>query len=202
MRLKYYIRGIGIGIIFATLLLAISFYFGKVNLSKNEMTDEEIITRAKELGMVMPDEEEENTEAEADSNKTEEAEPLEESETADTSEAEDEESTEPEVTGEVAEVLESDEAKAIEQTEETDETTVTYVPFTVRGGESSDTVAYHLYREGLVDSSESFNEYMNSINVDERIQAGTFYIKQGSSYDDIVALLVNKDSRTTTPPTE
>ena len=196
MRLKYYIRGIGIGIIFATLLLAISFYFGKANLSKNEMTDEEIITRAKELGMVMPDEEEENTEAEADSNETEE------SETADTSETEDEESTEPEVTGEVAEVLESDEAKAIEQTEETDETTVTYVPFTVRGGESSDTVAYHLYREGLVDSSESFNEYMNSIDVDERIQAGTFYIKEGSTYDDIVALLVNKDARTTNPPTE
>ena len=32
MRFKYYLRGIGIGITLATLLLTISFYFGRDNL--------------------------------------------------------------------------------------------------------------------------------------------------------------------------
>ena len=56
MRLKYYIRGIGIGIIFATLLLTISFYFGKDTLAKETISDAEIIKRATELGMVMTEE--------------------------------------------------------------------------------------------------------------------------------------------------
>lgn len=183
MRLKYYLRGIGVGILFATLLLAISFHFGKDNLGKRELTEQEIIEKAEALGMIMPEESEDSQE---------EADP----------EAGDDTSAEPEVTGEVAEVLESDEAKEVEANDDSDETTVTYIPFSVHGGESSDTVAYNLYRAGLVDSSESFNKYMNSIKVDDRIQAGTFYIKEGSTYDDIVALLVNKDARTTTPPTE
>ena len=55
MRLKYYLRGIGVGVIFATLLLSISFYFGRDNLHKKELTDEEIIAKAEELGMIMPE---------------------------------------------------------------------------------------------------------------------------------------------------
>ncbi|WP_028236311.1 endolytic transglycosylase MltG [Pseudobutyrivibrio sp. MD2005] len=194
MRLKYYLRGIGVGILFATLLLAISFHFGKDNLGKRDLTEQEIIARAEALGMVMPEDTEEDDTSEEETDASEEP-----TESQDESE---DEAAESEVTGEVAEVLESDEAKEVEANDDSDETTVTYIPFSVHGGESSDTVAYHLYRAGLVDSSESFNKYMNSIKVDDRIQAGTFYIKEGSTYDDIVALLVNKDARTTTPPTE
>ncbi len=48
MKLKYYLRGIGTGMIVTTLILAISFSF-----RKPEMTDEEIRQRAQALGMVM-----------------------------------------------------------------------------------------------------------------------------------------------------
>ena len=48
MKLKYYLRGIGTGMIVTTLILAISFSF-----RKPEITDEEIRQRAQELGMVM-----------------------------------------------------------------------------------------------------------------------------------------------------
>lgn len=48
MKLKYYLRGIGTGMIVTTLILAISFSF-----RKPEMTDEEIRQRAQTLGMVM-----------------------------------------------------------------------------------------------------------------------------------------------------
>lgn len=198
MRLKYYLRGIGVGVIFATLLLSISFYFGRDNLHKKELTDEEIIAKAEELGMVMPEDQKdsEDTENTEDEQKAEqednEAQVTEEEAYPET------ENTDEEITGEVSEVLESEEASKLK--DDTDESTVTYVPFSVHGGESSDTVAYNLYKTGLVDSSEKFNKYMNSLGVDNRIQSGTFYVKQGSSYDDLIALLVNKDTRTTTPP--
>jgi len=49
MRLKYYLRGLGIGILFATIILMISYH---VVHNEKPMTDADIINRAKELGMV------------------------------------------------------------------------------------------------------------------------------------------------------
>lgn len=48
MKLKYYLRGIGFGILISTVVLSLAF--GK-NTKTVELTDEEIIERAKELGM-------------------------------------------------------------------------------------------------------------------------------------------------------
>ena len=53
MKLKYYLRGLGIGIIVTTILLMIAFA-----LHKPTMSDADIIARAKQLGMVMPEDEE------------------------------------------------------------------------------------------------------------------------------------------------
>lgn len=51
MKLKYYLRGLGIGIIVTTIILMVSF-----SGRKEEMSDEEVIARAKQLGMVMQEE--------------------------------------------------------------------------------------------------------------------------------------------------
>ncbi len=47
MRFKYYLRGAGIGVIVATLVLSIAFLF------HDDISDEEVIRRAMKLGMVM-----------------------------------------------------------------------------------------------------------------------------------------------------
>lgn len=186
MKLKYYMRGIGIGVIFATLLLTISFYFGSTGISSKEMTDEEIIEKATELGMVMPEDDSEEQENQEEA--TEEPEDA-------SSEAQ---STEEEIAEESTEESEVENEPVVESSE----TSVKYIPFTVNSGESSDTVAANLYSAGLVDSASEFNDYMNTLGVDNRIQSGTFYVRTDSTYDDIIVLLVNKDHRTTTPPTE
>ncbi|QHQ62103.1 hypothetical protein Ana3638_16005 [Anaerocolumna sedimenticola] len=48
MKLKYYLRGMGVGILFATVILATSIHVS----SKTQLSDEEIIRRAENLGMV------------------------------------------------------------------------------------------------------------------------------------------------------
>ena len=48
MKLKYYLRGLGLGVIFATLIMTISSV-----IHNNNLSDEEIIKRAQKLGMVM-----------------------------------------------------------------------------------------------------------------------------------------------------
>ena len=48
MRFKYYLRGIGFGIIFASLIFTVAL----ATSDKEEITDQEIMERASELGMV------------------------------------------------------------------------------------------------------------------------------------------------------
>lgn len=74
MKFKYYLRGLGIGVIIATLLLTVEF-----NVSRKNISDDEIIRRAEKLGMVMADQQsgtvaqakkdEEDSDAKKDENK-------------------------------------------------------------------------------------------------------------------------------------
>lgn len=191
MRLKYYIRGIGAGILLATILLSLSFFFGGGYKNK-ELSDEEIIERAEKLGMVM----EESKSQEDSEEKSDEASENEDSEASEESTSEENQKPEEEMT--IDEFVE--EAEATNAADTTEDATVSYQAFTVRTGQSSETIANNLYKQGLIDSADSFNEYLGELGVDNRIQSGTFYVQVGSSYDDIVALLVNKEARTTTPP--
>ncbi|MBE5909765.1 hypothetical protein [Pseudobutyrivibrio sp.] len=189
MRLKYYLRGIGAGIILATLLLTLSFYFN--GGYKSNLSDEEIIARAQELGMTMSEDQEtsEQTEAETEQQPEDEAEDT---------EATPEESV-PEDATEVEETLDVE----IPDNESLNgDSTVSYIPFSVRSGESSEIISNNLYSAGLIDDATAFNKYLNELGVDDRIPSGSFYIKADSEYDDIVAVLVNKEVRTTTPPAE
>ncbi len=206
MRLKYYIRGIGIGIIFTTLIFVISLHFGSGNIKNNDISDEEIIKRATELGMTMdiPEEQKEELAENLEKNNSEEPQNKEEIQStepiSDNPNTSNDYATSDHVvenSNPDADTKTSDEAA---ESVETSDDTVTYVPFTVKGGDSSEVVSSNLYKAGLVDSVDSFNKYMNKLGVDNRIQSGTFYVKQDSSYDDLIALLVNKESRTTSPP--
>lgn len=220
MRLKYYLRGMGIGITFATLILTLSFYFGKDYLVKDELTDEEIIEKATELGMTMPEDmvvTEEESEADAENPDDATSSETTDAESTD-SEAEVELVGEDEIVAEnaVEETPKStsktneaaddktstkDDAKTSDkEAEENTDTKVTYIPFSIKPGESSEVICAHLYKAKLIDSSKEFNKYLNKLNVDDKVSTGTFYIQEGSSYDDIVALLVNKSVRMTSLP--
>ncbi|MBQ6464235.1 MAG: hypothetical protein IJJ59_12995 [Pseudobutyrivibrio sp.] len=204
MRLKYYLRGIGIGIIFSTLLLTICLYFGKDSLAKETLSDAEIIKRATELGMVMTDEGlEENVGEDIPKDSSIESKDKSSMNSKENiiEEAVNESANESPKDSTAKEESSSEESASVEQ-QNTSEVTeeVKYVPFTVKGGESSEMVSKNLKKAGLIDSVDDFNKYLNKLNIDNLIQAGTFYVMEGSSYDDLAALLVNKDSRTTTPP--
>ena len=62
MKIKYYLRGLGVGIIVTTIILTISFHGKQKDI--DDFPAEEIIAKATMLGMVMPeDTEEPQTEA-------------------------------------------------------------------------------------------------------------------------------------------
>ena len=191
MKLKYYLRGLGIGIIVTTLVLMVAFS-GK----KEKLSDQEIIQRAEQLGMVMADEGQtetgteentgteaqpeteqdvQNTEAGTEENADENTENASEPETEPQTEAAAEPAAPEDTTGNVV--------------GEVKQETSGEVAFTVKSGESSDTVAFNLYKAGLVDDATAFNRYMISKGYDSRLRTGDFKIRSGASYDEILKVL-------------
>lgn len=175
MKLKYYLRGLGIGIILSTLILGIYFY-AKVNL-----TDAQIMSKASELGMVTTGESQseglfETTTSEATSSETTTIETTTgESTTAETTTVE---TTTAETTTE----------------EPTTETPTTQEVMTgtlsITGGMYSEAVAQKLQDMGIISSANDFNEYLVQNGYAEKIQTGEYSVRQDMSFETLAQLII------------
>lgn len=187
MKLKYYLRGLGIGIIITTITLSI--VSGKDSKS---MSDEEVIARASELGMVMEEKNDglfgadtESTETEKpQTSQTEEARTeVKETETQET-ESKETESREPET--EVKGTESGEPQTGEKQTEETEVETYTLV---VQPGEVCRNVCEKLAAAGIVDDAEVLRKYLSEKNIADFISVGTYEVPMNASMEDIAAIL-------------
>jgi len=173
MKLKYYMRGMGVGIILTALILAIS------NKPK-ELTDEEIIQRASKLGMVMK-EDSSNLDKLIDVIKpsavvTPTVAPTAEP-TATPTEL-------PQIT--VTPAHDSD-ASVTEIPEEIK--TPEKITFKILSGMTSEKVAELLQESGLIDDAEDFNMYVVRQGKAGVIKTGTYTIPADSDYDEIIKII-------------
>ena len=173
MRFKYYLRGCGLGILIASIILMICFH-----LKGGVMTDEKAMERASELGMIMPEETEEASEnLLATQEVTQTAEPTVKPDTQ-TEEKEKEKDTEKE--------KKKDTKK--EEKKDEDET----IMFKVSKGEVCRNIAENLYKAGMVDDAEKFRKYMQENDYDNLICVGVFELKLGMTYKQIAEKLTAK----------
>lgn len=206
MKLKYYLNGFGIGVLFATVILSVAFL---IRSSNNEMTDEEVIARARILGMVTAEEkaesqttsskEPETTSEEAVTEKesttiepettaelettTEESETTVEPETTTT---EPETTSEPETTTEAETTTEpptttSEPATTAQQTGEPER-----IAFEIVSGMTSESVAELLKDKGIISDAKAFNAYVVEKGYAGRIRTGKYEIISSASYDEII----------------
>lgn len=212
MKIRYYLRGLGLGILFTTVFFLIG------GDSKQTMSDEMIKERAKELGMI------ENTVLADIGNTTvdetvedDSMEPVETDVVLDesmmeteayssdeaTTEETVEETAEEGMTEEVEEAdveeetsLEESEAESTSVEEASTETSEENKPadgqmisIVVNKGEGSDTVSQRLYEAGLVDDPYAYDKYLMQNGYDRRIGAGEHMIPSGSSWQEIAQIL-------------
>ena len=186
MKLKYYLRGLGIGILITTIILGIS------QSQKTTLAEQEIIRQANELGMVMADTEQTISEALAESeNGTEDAtESATESgieagvETGIENAAAGEPSVDAPEAGNPEDQAEVQEPQAVPQVQPEP------VAFTVNKGESPRIVSENLFAAGLIDNSDGFLQYLKDQGLTNDLQIGTYQITPGSDYGTIAVLLV------------
>lgn len=198
MKLKYYLRGIGIGLIVTTLVMMIAFMMHKDEL----LTDDEIRERAAELGMVMPEDAGmHDTLSNNDGMQPEDAESEDaakaEPEAQDDASAQaeqsktDKEDSDQEDSGKKDQSKKDDADKKEGETEKPE--VKEQVELSIVGGEYSDIVSQKLYKAGLIENPEDFNKYLADGGYDNLIQPGTYIIPVGADYDTIIKIITEKN---------
>ena len=206
MKLKYYLRGLGIGMIVTALILGISFS-NRQDQTSQIMTDDQIRERAAELGMVdsseltlaalqnsekqptegTPEEttqtqEQNNIEAEPETTVPAETQAAEEPETTQESEA----TTEPE-----PEKTAGPETTAEPEVTEAPQRTQT-ASITIQRGDDSGSVSRWLYEAGLVENAKAFDNYLCNNGYSRSINPGTYEIAPGTSEEEIAKIITGK----------
>ena len=212
MKLKYYLRGIGIGMLVTALILSISY------LNHNKMSDEEVKKRAKELGMTESTSLIEASEVlSTDScevtvtTKTPTPEPTEvptpEPTETPTPEPTDEVTPTPEPTTEptpeptaeptpevAVETPEGPEDPGAIGKETTNQGSSSTVTVRINSGDSSVTVARAVEEAGLVASASDFDSFLCANGYDKRLHVGTYEIPYDLTYAEMAKIFVGESN--------
>lgn len=206
MKLKYYLRGLGIGMIVTALILGISFS-NRQDQTSQIMTDDQIRERAAELGMVdsseltlaaLQNSEKQPTEGTPEeTTQTQEQNNI-EAEPETTVPAETQATVEPETTQESEATTEPEPEKTAEP-ETTAEPEVTEAPqrtqtasITIQRGDDSGSASRRLYEAGLVENAKAFDNYLCNNGYSRSINPGTYEIAPGTSEEEIAKIITGK----------
>ena len=196
MKLRYYLRGLGIGMLVAALVLILSGNTG------GKMSDEAIKHRAAELGMVEKDKTVlGDIGSEVSAGQPEDV--WQSAITEDMPVLEEEKDTAAEETDEVSEedkgtageeIDGASEERADEVADRAKDVAENSVPknivtFEVRSGDSSDSVARRAEEMGLVKSAADFDAFLCQNGYDKRISVGSYEIEVGATEREIADIV-------------
>lgn len=198
MKLRYYMRGLGVGIVVTAILMSVT-----LNGKTEKLTDAEVIERAKALGMEEKYETTVLSETDSGDEATkEESDKNEKNDDADMSENVSENAATEDAPG-VKEEVSADSSMPKEEQQETqqgelqeiitdvpDSTTV--VEITVHGGDGSMTVSRKLKEAGLIEDVLAYDKFLCRNGYDKKICTGTHEIPSGSSEEEIAKILTTR----------
>ena len=192
MKLKYYLRGLGIGILVTAVIMGVT-----QGSRKETLSDREIRERAAALGMVEPG----NSLADLEAAETPAA-------------TEIPEAIETPVATEIPEAIETPAATETPEAAETPAATeapaatpeVTARPtqkpaeeeegssytFEIQAGDSSYQVAYRLQQAGLVADARDFDNYLCSKGYDRKLKTGSYEILETATEEEISEILCGR----------
>lgn len=210
MKFKYYLRGLGIGVIVTTLLFAIGG-----GVKTEPMKDSEIIQRARALGMVMQEEslpqsgtskdmqssgqqesagssEVSDQASGSDSDSDSESEPAQDSGDSGQTESQPDQAETPSRDVGVSAGIPETAPQPEETPQPVEQPDPGVVTFTVGAGMVSDTIARSLADMGVISDAQEFNLYLVQNGYDSRIFAGEKQVTVGANYDEIARALMSR----------
>lgn len=190
MKLKYYLRGCGVGILVTVVILMIA-----LKAKGGVMTDKKVMERASELGMVMQEEMTELLETQTISESQNIPDTEENSDTQNVPESqivsETQKPSEPQMTPDDGTDSKQDNTANPEDTEDS-ESSGEKISITVKSGEVCRDVAGKLFDQGLVEDAEEFRIYMGEHGYAKNLRVGSFSFRKGMTYEEIAKILTKK----------
>ena len=166
MKIKYFIRGLGMGILVTAVVLGIS--------GQSDMSDEDIILRAKNLGMVFQEDitdDAEKPDIVQTPKPTEEATGVPKEAASARHEAE-------EVTPE-----------AINTNKPAENPAPKTISFTIERGDWSRMVSEKLQKLGVIKDSKEFDKYLVDNGYANKIKVGDFSVEKGADFSEIAKII-------------
>ena len=183
MKMKYFLRGFGVGIIFTALIAAILH-----TSEKNVMSDREIIEQAKKLGMVASNEKDMDFFESAAPTAATTIEPTEKvKEIVVTLTPKAKETTIPKAKETSKPKKTKNNTTTPDKIKDSEEETIS---ITVESGMWSGKICQKLQELGVVDNAEEFDEYLCENGYELDIKPGIYQIKKGVSYEEIAEALI------------
>ena len=171
MKMKFFLRGLGIGILVTTLVLCISY--------RKQDSDSSIVERARELGMEFPEQTPETL--------------LQPSVSPSVTASGSAVSSSPEK----PETVPSSRPTAKPTTKPTAKPKKTadrnVHTFTVRGGLLSSSVAREMKEAGVIEDDDALDDYLEKNGLARKVRAGTYKIPVGASYEEIARIITRQD---------
>ena len=188
MNVKSYLKGIGVGMIVASLILIIAG-------NMNKVSDEDVIARAKELGYVQSTsvsqpEVVDNTSSNTEEKKIEDSDKVESTENNDANTDNATDSANADNATETANT--TNDTTVSDDSDKTADNNVTSsetVKVEIKAGMSSESAALAVKNAGLVESDTEFNKYLCSEGYDKRLRVGSFDIPKDADFETIAKSL-------------
>jgi subtilisin family serine protease len=200
MNKKYFLRGLGLGLIISAIVMMVAIKTGTFNIESTSDNDGgsnsasstvDGVTTEGATAVITEEVTEEATEAVTEEETEEVTEAITEEETETPTEATTEAVTE-EITEEETEAPTEEETEA--PTEEETEATTEEVKggsITINYGNTAQTVASKLHDIGVIEDEEDFYMYMYNNGYASKILQGTFEFTGDESYEDIARILTH-----------
>ena len=191
MRLKYYLRGIGLGIIF-TCLMFMLFSNKKADNTDQLDKNQQLETTTETLSnQTSGDDKNDIANDEAVSGSAD---------VQNNTDAEDDVSAQNNADAQNTADNQTGASDTTDTSNQTDDSNITgetgtgdvqdeYVTLVIEKGDIARDVAESLYEDGIIDDAESFRKYLGETGVSRTLHAGEYNIKVGSTYEEIVELL-------------
>lgn len=189
MKLKYYLRGLGVGIVTTAIICSIANGMGKESL-----TTEQIIQKAQALGMVSQDDYNVVKNDLASAKKSISDLQNQQDESKASTEEKGNQESETNNTDEVTNETDSTDSDHVTTQETFIEGSVseTTVKFDITPGMSSQAVSNLLEEKGIIPDATDFNNYVVESGNVNNLQVGEYEVKSGESYDTIIGKLTGR----------
>lgn len=193
MKKKYYLRGLGVGVLITAVIFSIALFF-----YQPAMSEDEIRTEAAKLGMVDPNStdstiaDSKNSDSSDSSDDSSQTDGSEDSTTVTTKTGDDVSDDNVNPQGKTtSDSSSSTDARTTEASSSSSDGSH-MVTVTISGGQSSNVVGNTLYQAGVVDDAAKFNEYLEQNGYDNSIQPGSYQLAKGSTYEQVAHAITSK----------